>query len=116
MTDDMPSSFSLDSFSIKTTKDGSQFAVKVSAGAKKTRLLGLHGNALKISIQSPPADGKANKELVEFLAGIFGIAKSCVFIVKGQTSPHKVVAVSGINSENVFEKLFAAMNGRGAIT
>ncbi len=112
MPDDMPSSFSLDSFSIKTTKDGVQFSVKVGAGAKKTKLLGLHGNALKISIQSPPADGKANKELVEFLADVFRIAKSRVSIVKGRTNPHKVVAVSGIRSENVLEKLFAATGAK----
>lgn len=109
MPDDMPSSFSLDSFSIKTIKGGVQFAVKVSAGAKKTKLLGLHGNALKISIQSPAADGKANKELIAFLSGQLVVAKAKIHIVRGETSPHKILLVSGASLETVREKLFAVL-------
>lgn len=94
---------------LQSTKNGVQFAVKVSAGAKKTKLLGLHGNALKISIQSPPADGKANKELIAFLSGQLGVAKAKIHIVRGETSPHKILLVSGASLETVREKLSAVL-------
>lgn len=87
-----------------------RFSVKVTAGAKKTRLIGFHGSALKISVQSPATDGKANKALTEFLADILGVTKSCVSIISGQTNPHKIVAVSGITAEDALKKLTAQNN------
>jgi uncharacterized protein (TIGR00251 family) len=40
----------------------------VQPGAKRTEVAGVHGDALKIRLAAPPVDGKANAELVRFLA------------------------------------------------
>ena len=52
------------------------------------------GDRLKISITAPPVDGKANAHLVKFLAGQFGVAKSQVSIVSGESGRDKTVRVS----------------------
>jgi len=94
-----------ESLLIQPTKEGVQFYVKVSACAKKTRLTGQYGNAIKISVQSPPVDGKANKELVKFLSRVLEVPTSCVHILRGKTSNFKLISVSGITHAEAQEKL-----------
>jgi uncharacterized protein (TIGR00251 family) len=48
---------------------------------------------LKVFVNAPPADGEANKAVVEVLAKHFGVGKSAVEIVKGLSGRNKVVAV-----------------------
>ncbi len=45
--------------------------------------------ALKVKIAAPPEDGKANAELIKFLAKQLDIQKQVLEIVGGETSRHK---------------------------
>lgn len=63
-------------------------------GAKRSEIAGVHGDALKIRLAAPAVDGKANAELVRFLAAAFGIPLRQVNLVRGETSRDKVVRVS----------------------
>jgi uncharacterized protein (TIGR00251 family) len=65
--------------------------LRVSAGASRRRVLGVHGGALKLSVKAPPEKGKANRDVLELVAETFGLAASDVEIVSGDTSPDKVV-------------------------
>ena len=65
--------------------------LRVSAGASRRRVLGVHGGALKISVKAPPERGRANKDVLALVAETFGLASSDVSIVSGETSPDKVV-------------------------
>jgi uncharacterized protein (TIGR00251 family) len=65
----------------------------VQPGAKRTEVAGTHGAALKIRLAAPPVDGKANAELVRFLADAFGVPLRQVTIVRGETSREKVVRI-----------------------
>lgn len=65
----------------------------IQPGAKRTETVGLHGNALKIRLAVPPVEGAANAALLEFLAGIFGVARCQVTIRQGARSRHKVVEI-----------------------
>lgn len=47
------------------------------------------GDAIKIRLTAPPVDGKANAHLIKFLASEFGVSKSQVTILKGETSRQK---------------------------
>jgi len=78
---------------LELTPDGDAvlFAVRVSAGAARTRVLGVHGGALKVSVQAPPEKGKANKAVLRLVAETFGVAPSHVALVRGETSPDKIV-------------------------
>ena len=46
-----------------------------------------------IKIKAPPVDGKANKYLVEILSSHFGVAKSRIKILKGETSSFKIIEI-----------------------
>lgn len=66
----------------------------IQPGAKLTEVAGIHGDRLKIRLQAPPVDGKANEALIAFLAGEFGIAKSAISLVRGQSSRQKTVKIN----------------------
>ena len=68
-------------------------AVHVQPGAKRTEVAGTHGDALKIRLAAPPVDGKANAELVRFLAAAFDVPLRSVAILRGETSRDKAVRI-----------------------
>ena len=84
---------------LRATKDGVQFAVRVQPRASRTALAGTMGEAVKLAITAPPVEGKANQAVVEFFAKLFGVAKSSVEIVSGETGRNKLVRVRGITLE-----------------
>jgi uncharacterized protein (TIGR00251 family) len=65
--------------------------LRVSAGAAKSRVVGPHGGALKLSVRTAPEKGKANREVLALVAETFGIPPSGVEMISGETSPDKVV-------------------------
>jgi len=73
--------------------------VKVRAGARRSRLAGKVGEEWKVEIAAPAVDGKANRALIEFLAGALGVPRSAVRIVHGERSPHKLVEIEGIEAD-----------------
>lgn len=83
--------FSAPDFSPDDAGGGTRLRLRVSAGASRRRILGVHGGALKVSVQAPPERGKANKDVLSLVAETFGLAASEVSIVSGETAPDKVV-------------------------
>jgi len=68
--------------------------VHAQPGAKRTEVVGLHGDSLKLRLASPPVDGKANACLIAFLAMKFGLRKNQLAIVRGASARQKTVLVS----------------------
>ncbi|CAG0980814.1 hypothetical protein GPROT1_02266 [Gammaproteobacteria bacterium] len=68
-------------------------ALHVQPGAKRTETAGTYGDSLKIRLAAPPVDGKANAELVRFLADAFGVPQRQVTILRGETSRQKSVRI-----------------------
>lgn len=62
--------------------------------ASRSEFAGQHGERLKIRIKAPPVDGKANAELIKFLAKQFGVSKANVVITQGEGSRQKTVNIS----------------------
>ena len=62
--------------------------------ASKSEVVGLHGDALNIRIKAPPIDGKANAELIKFLAKDFAVSKSAVTLMSGELTRHKRVRIN----------------------
>ena len=67
--------------------------IRVQPGAKKNAVEGLLNGRLKLRIAAPAVEGKANKAVVEFLAGVLKVKKSQVSILRGETSREKTVRV-----------------------
>lgn len=68
------------------------FNIKVIPNASKSRVC-KEKDLIKVYVQSPPVDGKANKELVEVLAEHFNVKKNQIEIVRGRTSRVKVIKI-----------------------
>ena len=76
-------------------KEGLILNVYVQPRSSKNQICGQQGEELKIRLTSPPVDGAANKLCREFMAELFGVSKSSVEIVSGETSRHKRVRILG---------------------
>jgi uncharacterized protein len=85
----------------KTTK----IAVQAHPGAKKNEVLRFEAGVWHLKIAAPPTEGKANKELIEFLSEILDVSKSRLSIEKGTTSHRKLISVQGLTQAIVDEKL-----------
>lgn len=66
--------------------------VKVIAGARK-RVISLEGSVLKVKILSKPQKGKANEELIEYIADTFDLKRRDVSIIAGERDTRKVVSL-----------------------
>lgn len=75
------------------------FDVRVVPRASKSEIVGIHDDALKMRIASPPVDGAANAELIRLLAKQFGVPKSNVEIIAGITSKTKRVSIAGASAD-----------------
>ena len=90
---------------IRDTAAGATFSVKVHPRAKKDAITGEVGEALKLSLTSPPVDGRANAACIEFFAKALKVLRSSVTIAAGESSRNKVIRVSGLNSEEIRVRL-----------
>lgn len=82
----------------KRQKDGSIFLfIWLQPNAKKTEISGLFGQppSLKIRVASPPIDGKANRELLQFLTNFLKLPKKALEITQGEASRRKTVRILG---------------------
>jgi uncharacterized protein (TIGR00251 family) len=85
---------------LREVAGGVTLAVRAQPGAKKTAIVGVYGEGdaaqLKIAVQAPPIEGRANDALVAFLAETFGISKRSVELVSGELSRSKVFMLTGV--------------------
>jgi uncharacterized protein (TIGR00251 family) len=75
--------------------------VKVAAGARKTEFAGCAGDVWKLRVSAPAAGGRANDEILRFLARTAGVPIAAVRIVTGAQSTRKLIEVAGIGSETL---------------
>jgi len=73
--------------------------VKIKAGAPKSALAGRVGNAVKINVAAPPVEGRANVELIRFLAELADVPKYKVRILMGESSPMKLIEIDDVQSD-----------------
>ena len=79
--------------------------LRIHPGAKRSAVNGLFGEAVKIDLQAPPVDGKANAALLKFLAAELKISKSAVELKSGECSRDKVVRISGMTPDEIISHL-----------
>ncbi|MGB7135928.1 MAG: DUF167 domain-containing protein [Acidobacteriaceae bacterium] len=83
--------------------------VRVSPRASRTAVLGIHGEgteaALKIALQAPPTEGRANAALVEFLADLLDVPRSAIEIGAGEHARNKTVLLRGRKAADIAEAI-----------
>ncbi len=73
---------------------GIRLAVQITPNAKKTEIIGILEDVLKIRLQAPALEGKANEALIRFLADTLGVPKSAILITHGHTNKRKLLEIS----------------------
>lgn len=89
------------------TQDGTVLNVKAQPRSSKAGVDGLIGDAVKVRVKCAPVDGKANREIIETLAGAFGLPKSRVVFKSGETSRQKRILLVGVGADLVRETIGA---------
>ena len=90
---------------IRQLNGGVRFVVKVHPRAKRNAITGELGDALKVSLTSPPVEGRAHEACIEFFAKLLKVPRCSVTIASGQSRREKVIRVSGLSAEELSSKM-----------
>lgn len=71
------------------TPDGIVIRLFVQPKARRTGIIGLHGDRLKVSVTEPPDRGKATEAVVRLIAETFHTTRSTVQVLRGDISRQK---------------------------
>ncbi|MGB8646429.1 MAG: DUF167 domain-containing protein [Anaerolineae bacterium] len=90
---------------------GITLAVKVVPRAKRDEIVGIEGDALKVRLNAPPVEGRANEALIKFLSEVLGVRRADVEILRGETTRNKLVRIRGVSVAHTQERLHLQKTG-----
>jgi uncharacterized protein len=73
---------------------GIRLTVQITPNAKKSEVIGLLEDVLKIRLQAQPIEGKANEALVRYIADMLAVPKNAVSITHGHTNKRKIIEIN----------------------
>jgi hypothetical protein len=89
-----------------SSRDGAViFQVRVQPRASRDEVAGVIGGALKIRIQAPAIENRANEAVCEYLAALLKTPKSAVRILAGEHSRVKRVEIRGVQPREILALL-----------
>ncbi len=94
---------------LSATPGGVAVRVKVVPGASRTRVAGILGDRLKLTVAAPPSGGRANEAACRVLSELFGVSQRHVQIVAGHGQPQKTVEIAGVALCRAVELLAKAL-------
>lgn len=91
---------------LKQTPKGMMLSLHCQPGAKQTKVLGLHDDCLKIALQAPPLENKANALLVAWLSKQLRVPQKQIQFISGQNNRKKRLEIQGdIGAEQIIQTL-----------
>jgi uncharacterized protein (TIGR00251 family) len=90
--------------------DGCTLSVRVHPGARRNAITGTHASALKISLTTPPTDGRANEALIAHLAELLHLPRARISLLTGATSRTKLLRITGKSAAEVQAALLPPVN------
>ncbi|MGE4489636.1 MAG: DUF167 domain-containing protein [Kiritimatiellales bacterium] len=90
---------------IKETAKGLLLPVRAVPRASKNEIQGVHGDALKIRLQAPPVEGKANLALIRFLSDTLDLPRARISVASGETGRNKTLLIRDLTIEQLKERL-----------
>jgi len=82
-----------------------KLAIKVVPGSSREGIAGWLGETLKVRVSAPAEGGKANAAVERVVSAALGLPKAKARIVAGNTSPRKVIEISGLSAAEVERRL-----------
>ena len=92
-------------------RDGVELRFLLQPRAACSQVVGIHGEEIKVRIQVPPVEGRANEELCRLLSKGLGVPQRAVQIVSGANSRHKRVLIKGKTLDELRISLRSLMEG-----
>jgi uncharacterized protein (TIGR00251 family) len=86
---------------IRSTQTGVELDVRVIPRARKTEIAGTRDNALLVRVAAPPAEGAANRALIELFAALCRVPRRAVRLVSGESSRLKRLAIDGVTRDHL---------------
>jgi uncharacterized protein (TIGR00251 family) len=86
---------------IQQRKGAVVVAVRVQPRASRDEVAGEWAGALKIRLQAPAVEDRANEALCEFLARLLKTPKSAVRILSGERGRSKRVEIRGVTAQQL---------------
>ena len=84
-----------------TRPDGALLPVRVQPRAGRDEVVGWHGDALRVRVAAPPAEGRANQAVIALLAEALGLPRAAIEVVSGAASRDKLVRVGRRSREEI---------------
>jgi len=72
--------------------------IRVQTRASHNEITGARGERLKIRLTGPPVDGKANSQLLKYLATLCGVRRNQVTLISGARNRDKRIAIESPNT------------------
>jgi uncharacterized protein (TIGR00251 family) len=98
---------------VRDSREGAAFKVRITPRASRTAITGLMGEgddlALKIALQAPPVEGRANAALIEFLSELLRTPRSTIEIAGGEHARNKIIRVRGRQAAEILPLLEKAV-------
>jgi uncharacterized protein YggU (UPF0235/DUF167 family) len=77
----------------------------VVPGARLTAFAGRHGDAWKLRVSAPPEDGRANREILRFIASKAGLGANNIRLAQGAGSRRKRLVIRGLEPGELLRRL-----------
>lgn len=79
--------------------------LKIIPNAPRNEVVGWLGGALKVKVHAPALEGRANDELLEFLAGHLDLPRRAITLLRGDKSRQKIVRIDGLDAATLRTRL-----------
>lgn len=79
--------------------------IRVVPRASKSEIVGMVDGILRVRIAAPPVDSAANAEIIKLFSKTFGVSRSDVTIVSGETSRNKRIIIANLSQSKFEEKI-----------
>lgn len=86
--------------------------VHLQPGARSNELVAVRDGVIYVKVTAPPRKGAANQALLELLARTLGTPRNALEIIRGHTNRNKVIAIDGVNQDELKETLEQALAGK----
>jgi uncharacterized protein (TIGR00251 family) len=79
--------------------------VAVQPRASRNAVAGIHGHALKLLLTAPPVEGAANVACLRFLAGLLGISRARLSVMRGIKARQKLIRIADLSVDTLLTQL-----------
>lgn len=83
--------------------------LRVSPKASSNRLVGWHGEALKLRVTAAPERGKANEAVIGLLAEALEVPRQAITIAQGETAQDKIVEIAALEMDEIKRRIEASL-------